>query len=75
MAVAPLHPGAEMQLDPGAGQPAPHRRGQCRVITRQDAVGGLDHGDGCAELPEGDAEFETDIAGADYRQPLRQFRQ
>ncbi len=65
---------AEMQLDPVALQPAPHRPGQRLVVARQDSVGGLDHRHRRAKLAERDAEFEPDIAGADHRQPLRQLR-
>ena len=75
LAVEPGDLGAEMQLDPGAAEPAPHRPGQRLVIARQDAVGGLDDGHRGAELPEGDAELQADIAGADHRQPLRQLPQ
>ena len=45
------------------------------VVGRQDAVLRLDHRDLGAELGEGDAELEPDIAGADHGQALGDRRQ
>src|SRR5947209_20306390 len=41
---------------------------------RQDMVGHFDHRHRGAELAEGDAEFEADIAGADHHEFFRQFQ-
>ena len=64
-----------MHLDAELGQPARHRPGQLGVVERQDAVLGLDHRDLGAELGEGGAELEPDIAGADDDQPFRHLGQ
>src|SRR5665213_1467506 len=70
-AVEPRYRGAEMQRHPVAVEPAPHRPRQLRVVAWQDAVGHLDHGDLGAELAEGDAQLQTDIAGPNDSEMLR----
>src|SRR5690606_33615704 len=45
------------------------------VVLRQDARRDIDHGHLCAELGEGGAEFEADIAAADNGKRFRHFRQ
>ena len=67
--------GGGQHRDAQALHPAQHRARQLGVPARQDAVGGLDHRDRGAELGEGHAELEPDIAGADHRQALRHARQ
>ena len=62
---------AGQHLDAERAQAARDRPRQLGVVDRQDAVLRLDDRDLGAELGEGDAELEPDIAGADHDEPLR----
>ena len=55
----------EMNLDAELGQTPRDRRGQLGVVERQHAVERLDDRHLDAELGEGHAELQADIAGAD----------
>ena len=55
---------------PSVAQAPGDRPRQLGVVERQDARQRLDHGDLGAELGEGGAEFQPDIAGADHGQPF-----
>ena len=65
----------EVHIDLVLLQPHGDRTGDLLVIERQDAIRGFDEGDLGAQLAEGDAQFEADIAGTDHDQLLRQLGQ
>ena len=67
--------GAEQDLDAQRREALGDGRGQLGIVERQDLLLRLDHGDLAAELGEGSAELEPDIAAADHDEALRQFSQ
>ena len=67
--------GLEQHLDAERPQPLGHGPRQLDVVGRQDALLGLDDRHLGAELGEGRAELQADIARADHHQPLRHHRQ
>uniref|UniRef100_A0A0N4ZZC5 PE-PGRS family protein n=1 Tax=Parastrongyloides trichosuri TaxID=131310 RepID=A0A0N4ZZC5_PARTI len=76
LAVAePSRAGAEQQLHAVFLQPLGDGVGQGLVVERQDAIGHLDDGDFGAQLAEGDAQLQADIAAADDDELLRDLGQ
>ena len=65
----------EVHIDLVLLQPHRDRTGDLLVIDRQDGRRRLDKGDLGAELAHRNAQFQTDIAGADNDESFRQFGQ
>src|SRR5581483_1529668 len=68
-AVPAEDPGAEADGDPAGLERPLEGPGQADGHSRQELVGQLHDGDVGAELGEGAAEFDADVAAADDRQP------